>query len=484
MDIGLQTSTSGSINMLWRALLSSPSQLILARILKANLETILVHFDKAGLVDLSQDEIVEVTHAPEDLNKICYLIFAKHYGSSSSGGGDPIRKMCQKVQRPEHMSKLDMPARQVSALRRRAEDLVCACSALVHCRNVNAHEHYPIDDPGFALMLAGAVTRIIEVAEISKDQEKPTERLRRQCDEILRASVKMSADGDEPEQPVDSVLDGEHVDQIVALLTSISSRVDQIDRSPSGPQHESKGTASSQNKETITANDLGAKFITGQIKRENSALASKISGELRELPTIEEIEMIVQSVVRKSIESANNEVHLEDQLSPLMERFQGGIEEIRRSIADSSSRTEEETRAHQDLIDRKMSELQHIVSNGQPNRSIVDVSDAYFLEDEPQYETTSAPPAITPQQARNQLFQLRNQIRDEQESEGTPIDNWENIIQGPIIERMIGDRISTLDDWKNEPTIAYKYERNEDVMDRQLDRYQSIIFEIMNQIET
>jgi hypothetical protein len=63
MDIGSQTSTSGTINTLWRALLSSPSQLILARILKANLETILLNFHKAGLVDLSQEEIVEVTRS-------------------------------------------------------------------------------------------------------------------------------------------------------------------------------------------------------------------------------------------------------------------------------------------------------------------------------------------------------------------------------------------------------------------------------------
>jgi hypothetical protein len=484
MDIGSQTSTSGTINTLWRALLSSPSQLILARILKANLETILVNFHKAGLVDLSQEEIVEVTHAPEDLNKICYLIFAKHYGSGTTGGG-PIRKMCQSIQRPEHMSRLDMSTSQVSALRRRAEDLVCACSALVHCRNVNAHEHYPIDDPGFALMLAGSITRIIEVAEISEDQQRPAERLRRQCDEILRASVKMSADDDEQsEKPVASNLDSEDAEQIVTLLTSISTRIDQIDQTSPGSRNEATVTPPSRNKETITANDLGAKFITGQIKRENSALASKISSQLREMPTIEEIEMIVQSVVRKSLDSTHNEVHLEDQLGQLMERFQSGIEEIRSSIADSSSQTKEETRAQQSLIDRKMSELQNIVSNSQPNRSVVDVSDAYFLEDEGEYETTSAPPAITPQQARNQLFQLRNQIRDEQEAEGTPIDNWENIVQGPIIERMIGNRISTLEDWKNEPTISYKYERNREVMDRQLERYQSMIFAVMKQIET
>ena len=41
---------------------------------------------------------------------------------------------------------------------------------------------------------------------------------------------------------------------------------------------------------------------------------------------------------------------------------------------------------------------------------------------------------------------------------------------------MIGDRISKLEDWKNEPTIAYKYERNKEVIDRQLDRYPNISF--------
>ena len=485
MNSEAHMATSGSMDGLWRSLLSSPSQLVISRVLKTNLGTILVHFDNAGLVNLSQEEILEVTQAPEELNKICHMIFAKRYGSCGNNHGEPIRTMCRSIQRPEFSAKLGLSTRQISALRRRAEDLVCACSALVHCRNVNAHEHYPIDDPGFALMLAGAITRVIEVAEIPADYQRAVGRIRQQCEDVLQACISMSAsnDNDLEEQPEPEIPAGQ-VDQIASMLTSISSRLDEIEPAPADIDSQNTVAKRHQAPKTITVNDLGAKFITGQIRRQNTSLISKVTSEIRLLPTLADIELIVKGAVDTAVTGVQIDASLEDQLKNVLTSFESKIEEIRKSVDVASHRTDEERSAIQDSLDLQISELREIAAKSQEVRPSEEVSDGYFLEDDVPYETTSAPPAITPQQARNQLYQLRNKIRDEQEQAGTPIDNWENVLQGPIIERMIGDRISNISDWKKESMISDKYKKNKKIMKQQLAKYKSAMFEVIAQIET
>ena len=110
-------------------------------------------------------------------------------------------------------------------------------------------------------------------------------------------------------------------------------------------------------------------------------------------------------------------------------------------------------------------------------------------EESDDFETSGSKisPSPTPIQAKNSLIALRNRISDEFRWNNIPIENWENVLQRPIIGQMIEEKITDVEQWRKAGgTIKERYtdERNRSkAMDKQLEKYGKEIFDIMQSID-
>lgn len=96
-------------------------------------------------------------------------------------------------------------------------------------------------------------------------------------------------------------------------------------------------------------------------------------------------------------------------------------------------------------------------------------------------------PSLTPIQAENRLIALRNRISSEFRWNNAPIKPWENVLQRPLIEQVIQEKIQDAEQWKNtggKIKERYTDKRNSsEAMDGQLRKYGGEIFDIIKSIE-
>ena len=107
-------------------------------------------------------------------------------------------------------------------------------------------------------------------------------------------------------------------------------------------------------------------------------------------------------------------------------------------------------------------------------------------EESPHFELTVSP-SLTPIQAENRLIALRNRISDEFRWNNAPIKPWENVLQRPLIEQIIQEKIQNVEQWKNaggKIKERYTDRRNSsEAMDEQLRKYGGEMFDIIESIE-
>lgn len=89
-------------------------------------------------------------------------------------------------------------------------------------------------------------------------------------------------------------------------------------------------------------------------------------------------------------------------------------------------------------------------------------------------------PSINIGQATTKLLQMRNRIRNQ----NPDLENWENILQRPIVNVMVRDKPKTIDDWINLPGINQRYKKHQVDMDKQLNEFWEEIEAILKQLSS
>ena len=87
------------------------------------------------------------------------------------------------------------------------------------------------------------------------------------------------------------------------------------------------------------------------------------------------------------------------------------------------------------------------------------------------------------ERVREKLMVLRDQIRNTDWGENH-IENWENILQQPIVDAMLEANVGSLEEWKSTPDIEVRYLKNQTIMDLQLERHWPEIQSALNGAST
>lgn len=213
--------------------------------------------------------------------------------------------------------------------------------------------------------------------------------------------------------------------------------------------------------------------------KESQQILAKIAQLTDRFSAYESTQRTLADIEKANNVSLDNRIgKLDQRIAEIYKNLTEMIVEIYKNLTEMKEvfqNTSSENVEHIVRLDDKFSELLNQVTvDDEQDESIVEPATGThddFIEEQP---------SINKRQASDKLLQLRNRIRDQ----FPDLENWENILQKPIVDVMIADKPSTREEWKSIPTVSQKYRNHQDVMDPQLANHWEEIRSILLQIES
>jgi hypothetical protein len=365
-------------------------------------------------------------------SRVCFLISTGRYSGMDSGG--------------------DSPSKVEPIIRTLARELVPLAECLRLHRNIMSHNS-EVADVGGTLQLCGTIARLIE---ISLDCN-PIELL-----ELYKLAVKTAN-----------------------MCTSSSQDGPDQDR-----QNEAGAKVGGKNESLGLKPDV---MLSRTMKQGFEAIEGQIS-DLREQMTAIEIRKI-QFANEAEYESfgANSE---EDDTD---EKEQGYLHSLLNWDLLAKLSEDERERYLADMLSRInpafLSKYQDGSQNdkfsGEETETLLDAieSDSLVLIGvtlellQMTQKASKGQEGITLLQAEGRLRALRDEIKADYHNHGIRLDNWDYVVQGPIVKEMLLAKPKTIDEWRELPAFVSKYnELNKECMDEQLREHGEEALEIIRLI--
>jgi hypothetical protein len=464
-----------TVNELWRALLTPENQLAIAEILKGQLIDILKVGKESGLVDPTPVEIDNIKRAGTDLPEVCKLLCIQRYSKPNEDRRLAIDSIGYFLWREREFEKASgLSPAQLLLLRRRCSDLYSIARVIRDHRHYAAHENASVNDSGNALYLAGALLRLLEIVTVPEEQEAKAEKVREATRRV--ATIISGGDEGEPADAAPGMSVEEHLREIREMMAKQQNSVAEEDIEnvkEDNEKIEENDGSDKRLKGTLGKNHLTPDFFVKGVEKKVEQLGQK-QGVIYDL-----VERLLEAVSRMEARQHELTHSISNDLQSVLANQVTVLNDLNKKIEDTAQQVPALVKSaigdfeeEMDTANFKDDLSQDELVQEQPDDVVSDKS----------FDSKQAS-AITVEQARQSLLALRNTIKLESLNQGLALENWENILQGPIITSMLKNQVTSLDEWKKIQDISWRYIKHKLIMDQQLDQEWGQISEILNSID-
>jgi hypothetical protein len=455
-----------STNDQWRSLLRPANQMLIMHVLKIQFADIYLAGKAANIISPTHEEQRALHDTPDDLVQICKLYFTTRFSNPTGEqrfGVDSIGYHL--IQNPSYREAIDLTSAQAQLFRRRTIDIPVIARVIRDHRNYQAHDNAEIDDEGNAALLASSVLRLLEIVKIPEDRESECGLLR---DEAFRILHSIS-ENDQTESQDDSAQS--KFDEVISEVSNLRKAL----------SNQTENESSAEKLDVA----MQSKF-SGTIRKEhlNTEHLAKELG--RQLERVEQKQDIIFPMIEQMLQSLRqgekNEADLANKLADELRGIAFGQENL---IARLDKKVEIALQtipaATKDAIADFAKQLPSIED---PEDNWVEDETIDFDENDSTQpvptlvSSTGSGTTITREQGRQRLLSLRNDIRRRFQ-----IENWENILQGPIIDAMLRGQVTDLEEWKVADDISWRFLKHSGLMTQQLEEHWGQISDILENIE-
>lgn len=486
---------------------SPDNQRILVELLKKNMIGILKRAEEIKIIELKQDEIEKIKQLRElgDMR----LHYKKNPPSDQGKSWDYINKEFLTFAKG-HSRSSDITAEEAQMFSDCIHVSYHAAYSLRFFRNCFGHLSTKIEDPAPALALAGVVLHLIEVELPPKRIEtdnlrKAAMELFKQChtffeeekryDEAERQKTKKeeksAADATTSKMlPVSKEQEIQSSDIVLKKLEALWSEWRKDIENLLQPSIEDNSRLLASNVaelvikklQRLAKEKINLTFDANWLRSLMSDVAEQVVKKARE-----DISPAADIVQPEKL--PNPKLKKDKSAALIIKKIEQSESKWRKAIENVIDRIPDVDQLAVDLateIVKRLPKESHLVRSPQANE--LGTFDGPVAEDEIEYPEAGprVSPSLTPPQALTRLIALRNRINGEFIWEGEPIPAYLNVLQRPIIQQMIQEKICTIEQWKEaggKINARYIDPRNpQEAMDKQLEDYGEEIFEIMNSI--
>ena len=181
---------------MWREVLTGNNHRVLSNFICQSFNSIIKFAEEKGIIQLNQNNIIVLNSVDvDDLSETCKLLSKRFEANFEHANGQKfLAPLGSVIQRYLFLdtSKL-RPRFEQEAIKLwsyRCLQLEIICKQIGFARNVNSHNQNPLNDVGYAVMLAASVMRLQELFDAEETLLPQIEQLNLICNEILAVAVQ------------------------------------------------------------------------------------------------------------------------------------------------------------------------------------------------------------------------------------------------------------------------------------------------------
>jgi hypothetical protein len=454
---------------LWRSLLSPTNQNLLIYVLKLQFVDIYMTGIAANIISPTKEEQETLHNTSNDLSQICKLYFTSRFTNLIGDNKYNVNSIgYYLLLNSSSLNAANMTLAQAQLFRRRTIDIPIISRVIRDHRNYQAHDNSKINDEGNAALLASSILRLLEIIQIPEERESECGKLREETIRVLRTISELN------QNETQSDVSQSEIHEVIRKA---------------GNQKKKLSIQENDNEENGHIQRVeGPSKFSGTIGIQHLSPDQVVRNIARQVKHIEQQQEIIFPMVEQTLRSLHlekpKESELFDKIANELRIISVGHEKL---IIDLDKKVElalqnslEETKEAIDDIAKQLPSTESDDDDGDWEEGEINNKDdvIIFSSLDKTHTSSGDKSTITRAQAKQRFMSLRNEIRQSYQ-----IENWENILQGPIIDAMLDEQLNNIDEWKIADEISWRFEKHEAVMKLQLDKYWDRILDVLNSIE-
>ena len=184
-------------NHLWREVSTGNNHRVLSNFICQSFNSIIKFAEEKGIIQLNQNNIIVLNSVDvDDLSETCKLLSKRFEANFEHTNGQkflaPLGSVIQRylfLDTSKLRPRIEQDAIKLWSYRCLQLEIICKQIGTV-ARNVNSHNQSPLNDVGYAVMLAASVMRLQELFDAEETLLPQIEQLNLICNEILAVAVQ------------------------------------------------------------------------------------------------------------------------------------------------------------------------------------------------------------------------------------------------------------------------------------------------------